>query len=82
MSVLLPEVGDTVRLVKFPPNRGVMDWDRVLTIHQPGHIVAKNADDKKRDIIYLVWFSSRNGKEGWEVWLTHEHFTVRNKDDK
>lgn len=65
-------LGTEVRLVKFPPNRSMMDWDRILQLGQFGRLVETNAD--KRGTLYLVWFTSKDGREGWDVWLTREHF--------
>ena len=76
MSTQLPMVGDTVRLAKFPPNRALMDWDRILTIHQLGRIQEVQPASKDGGALYRIWFSSPNGVEGWEVWLSHEHFTI------
>ena len=76
MSTQLPMVGDTVRLAKFPPNRALMDWDRILTIHQPGRIQEVQPGSKDGGALYRVWFSSRSGVEGWDVWLSHVHFTA------
>jgi len=73
MSDLVP--GNAVVLIKFPPNRAVMDWDRVLRIDQIGQIV-KTHVEKKQAPLYLIWFSSRNGDEGWEVWLAAEHIKL------
>jgi len=66
--------GDTVKLTKFPPNRGMMDWDRILRLEQTG-IINKLHYDDKRGPLYAVHFFSRNRQEGWELWLAREHFT-------
>ena len=80
MSKQLPSVGDTVRLVKFPPNRGLMDWGRILTIHQPGYIYEIYPANKDGDVLDRVCFISHNGGEGWQVWLSREHFTIATKE--
>ncbi len=69
-----PVIGDTIKLSKFPPNRSMMDWDRVLEIGWTGHIMGTHTDSKTNTRLYNVWFSSRNKQEGWEVWLSREHF--------
>lgn len=74
------ENGSAVTLTKFPPNRSMMDWDRILHITQHGYVVETVQERKKT--LYLVWFSSRNRNEGWEVWLTTEHFSLAPKKRK
>ena len=66
--------GDAVKLIKYPPNRYMMDWDRILHIGQIGHITYINHDSKEP--LYAVWFTAKNRRESWEVWLSNEHFTV------
>lgn len=65
--------GTKIKLTKFPPNRGIMDWDRVLHIGQIGRVV-KTHIERKQDPLYEIWFSSHSGREGYEVWLATEHF--------
>ena len=80
MSELSPARQDMIKLAQFPPNRGIMDWHRVLFIGQIGKIVELHANEKTGQVLYHVWFSSENRQEGWEVWLAREHFTPINKD--
>lgn len=74
MSETVPVPGDAVKLTKFPPNRAMMDWDRVLCIGQVGQVV-KTYFDGKQSMLFHVWFTTRNKQEGYEVWLDAEHFT-------
>jgi hypothetical protein len=78
---LIPVPGSAVKLIKFPPNRGMMDWDRVLRINQIGRVV-KTHFDGKTDPLYQVWFSSRNGHEGYEVWLASEHIQLTHEKEQ
>jgi len=71
-----PDIGVAVKLVKFPPNRSIMDWDRVLHLGQIGYIDSLHAE-KKQEPLYAVWFSSKNKREGWLVWLAREHFETK-----
>lgn len=52
-----------------------MDWDRVLHINQVGE-VNRLSYDGKAEPLYAVWFISRDGKSGHEVWLAAEHFKL------
>ena len=74
MSDTIPVPGDNVKLTKFPPNRGIMDWDRVLYIGQIGQVI-KTYFNGRQPPLYEIWFTSRNGREGYEVWLATEHLT-------
>lgn len=74
----IPVPGSNVKLVKFPTNRSMMNWDRVLRINQIGQVVKTYVDDKN-DTLYAVWFSSRNRQEGYEVWLAAEHIQITNE---
>ena len=67
------EVGNAVKLYKYPPNRSLTDWDRVLAIRQVGYIV--ELFEEKGITLYLVWFTAKHKRDtGWEVWLAREHF--------
>lgn len=71
----IPIPGSKIKLTKYPPNRFVMDWDRVLHINQVGEI-NRLSYDGKADPLYAVWFIARDGKSGHEVWLAAEHFKL------
>lgn len=74
-------VNDQVRLIKYPPNRGMMDWDRVLHVTQLGIVIAVVPHEKLLPAVYLVWFTTRD-REGYEVYLAQEHFERVNTQEK